>query len=191
MKRNITVSQFKFHTIESAPEGAKQALEGAEQALGFVPSLYAGLAESPQALEAYLKLGDIFGDSTLPPKEQQVVLLATSVENGCEFCVAAHSFLARNVAKLNEEDLQALRDNRDLPTARLQSLAQLTRRVVRERGWVNETEVAAFIAAGFSQANVLEIVLGVAMKTLSNYANHVLHTPLDQAFEADRWQKSL
>ena len=119
------------------------------------------------------------------------MLLATSVENGCEFCVAAHSFLARNVAKLNEEDLQALRDNRDLPTARLQSLAQLTRRVVRERGWVTETEVAAFIAAGFSQANVLEIVLGVAMKTLSNYANHVLHTPLDQAFEADRWQKSL
>jgi len=183
------MSDFQFHTIESAPEAAKSALEGAQQSLGFVPSLYAGLAESPQALEAYLKIGEIFGDSTLTAQEQQVVLLATSVENGCEFCVAAHSFLARNVAKLGEEDLQALRENRDLPTTRLQTLADLTRQVVRGRGRVNETEVAAFIEAGFTRANVLEVVLGVTMKTLSNYANHLLETPLDEAFAADRWTK--
>ncbi len=184
------MTQFAFHTIDSAPEAAKAALEGAQKSLGFVPSLYAGMAEAPTVLAGYLAIGDSFAKASLSPQEQQVVLLATSVENGCEFCVAAHCFIARNLARLGEADIQALRDNAELPTARLQALAKFTRLVVQQRGWVNETAVDAFIAAGFTKANVLEVVLGVSMKTLSNYANHLLETPLDDAFAADAWQKA-
>ncbi len=184
------MTNFDFHTIESAPQAAKPALEGAQNSLGFVPSLYAGMAEAPAVLNAYLQLGEQFGSTSLSAAEQQVVSIAASVENGCEFCVAAHSFIARNVAKLDEGDIQALRANGQLPNERHQALAEFTRLVVRQRGWVADEAVQAFVAAGFTKAQVLEVVLGVTMKTLSNYANHLLSTPLDAAFAQDEWHKA-
>lgn len=182
------MTQFRFHDVASAPPDAKPLLEGAQKKMGFIPSLYAGLAESPAALKLYFDISDAFGKTSFTPVEQQVVLLAVSVENGCEFCVAAHSFIARQMVKVPSPVVDALRARTSLPDARLQSLAAFARKIVRERGWVAPADVDTFLSAGFTRAQVLETIMGVTMKTLSNYANHVLCTPTDAAFAAEAWR---
>ncbi len=181
------MSQFTLHTPETAPEGARDTLTNVTKHYGFLPNVLAGLAEAPVALHGYVGLSEQFGKSSLNAKEQQVVLLATSVINECSFCVAAHSFVARNAAKLDDANLQALRNGTVLPDARLNALAQFTRAVVNERGWVNGAALDAFLSAGFSKAQVLEVITGVALKTLSNYANHVLETPVNAQLKAETW----
>ncbi|MDX2299891.1 MAG: carboxymuconolactone decarboxylase family protein [Xanthomonadaceae bacterium] len=176
---------FTLHTPESAPEAARDTLTRVAKHYGFLPNLLGGLAEAPAALHGYIALSEQFGKCSLDAQEQQVVLLATSVINECGFCVAAHSFVARNAAKLDDANLQALRSGGKLPDARLDALAQFTRAVVNERGWVNSAVLDAFLAAGFSKAQVLEVITGVALKTLSNYANHVLETPVNAQFKAE------
>lgn len=184
------MSHYTFHTIESAPEATRPILQKAKQALGFVPSLYAGLANSPPALQAYLAVADCFDKTSLSPVERQVVLLAVSAENGCDFCVAAHSFIAKKMTGVPEPVVSALRDRRAPDDAKLAALAHYTRAVVVERGWVaDHPALQAFLAAGYSREQALEVVLGVTQKTLSNYANHLLKTPLNAQFESERWSR--
>jgi AhpD family alkylhydroperoxidase len=180
---------FKLHTVESAPAISATVLDGANKTLGFIPNLYAHLAESPAALQAYKQVGALFEKSGLKPEEQQVVLLAASVQNRCAYCVAAHSFIAKNMAKVNGDIIAALRNGGALPDARLDALAGFARAVVRERGWVADgPELRAFYAAGYTPRHALDVVLGVTMKTLSNYANHLSATPLDDAFADEAWE---
>lgn len=184
------MSDYVFHTPESAPEGAGPALAQSKARLGFVPNLYAGLANAPAALEGYLAVSAAFEHASLSPAERQVVLLTTSVRNGCTFCVAAHSMIAKKMAGVPQAVVQALRDDRDPPDVRLAALAAFTRAVVDQRGWVKDSPAwAQFLQAGYTPAQALEVVLGVTQKTLSNYANHLLDTPLNPAFEADRWSR--
>lgn len=183
------MSRFKNHTVESAPEGARQVLEGAQKSLGFVPNLYARLAESPAALNAYLDLGKRFESSSLSPTEQQVVSLSASVVNGCEFCVAAHSVIAKNMVGVDASIVDAVRDGRAIADAKLEALATFTRAVVNERGWVAGPATDAFIAAGYSPQQALDVVLGVTMKTLSNYANHLTETPVNEQFASEAWAR--
>lgn len=182
------MTTFRFHDLDSAPAASRPLLEGALKSFGFVPGLLAGMAESPAALAAYTDLSAGFGRSGLTPVEQQVVLLAVSVENACEFCVAAHSFVARNAVKVPPAVIDALRAGGGLPDPRLDDLATFARRLVRARGRAGDADLRAFLAAGYTPAQALDVVLGVAMKTLSNYANHLLKTPVDAAFAAERWE---
>jgi uncharacterized peroxidase-related enzyme len=183
------MSTFQVHTIESAPAGSTQILEKAQKGLGFVPNLYGVLAESPALLEAYTSIGSTFDRSSFDATERQVVLLSVSLENGCDYCMAAHSTIA-GMQGVPEHVVEALRAGTPLADARLETLGQFTRQVVRERGRVSEQDVQAFLDAGFTRAQVFEVILGVGMKTLSNYANHIAHTPLDEAFEAQAWTAS-
>jgi len=182
------MTTFRFHDLDSAPAASRPLLAGAKKSLGFIPSLYAGMAESPAALKAYTELSATFARSGLGGVEQQVVLLAVSVENACEFCVAAHSFVARNVVKAPGAVVDALRAGGPLPDARLDALAEFARRIVTSRGRVNDADLQAFFDAGFNREQALDVVLGVSMKTLSNYANHLLETPVDEAFAPERWE---
>lgn len=184
------MTEFRFHDVTSAPSAAKPVLDSLQKKFGFMPGLYAGLAESPAALQQYLDGSDAFAKTSLSPAEQQVVLLAVSVENGCEFCVGAHSFIARQMIKLPSPVVDALRSRLPLPDPRLDSLATFTREIVRERGWVSNLDVEAFLAAGFTRAQVLEVIMGVSLKTLSNYANHILATPLNKEFAAEAWRRA-
>lgn len=184
------MSEFEFHDLASAPAGSRSLLEAASQSLGFTPNLYAGLAESPTALRSYLEGAERFQRSSLSPVEQQVVLLVTSVENGCEFCVAAHSMIARRMVKVPSPIVDALREGTRLPEPRLDVLATFTRAVVRERGWVPPSLLAATFAAGFSRAQILDVIVGVSVKTLSNYANHLLKTPVNPQFASEAWHRS-
>ena len=183
------MANFSFHDPSSAPAESRPLLEGAIRQLGFLPALFAGLAESPAALKAYMDTSQSFAGSSLSAVEQQVVLLAVSAANGCEFCVAAHSFIARNMVKVPSPVVDGLRAGGQLPDPRLQALAKFTRRVVAERGWVADAAVDEFLAAGFNRAQALDVVLGVSLKTLSNYANHLMKTPTNAELASEAWRK--
>lgn len=181
------MNTFVVHSHETSPEGSRPLIAAAKAKFGFVPNLIGMLAESPAAAGGYLGIGDQFDQSSFSPVERQVVLLAVSFENSCDYCMAAHSVVA-GMSHVPAAAIEALRTGAALPDARLDALATFTRAVVRERGRVPDAAVATFLAAGFTRAQVLEVVLGVAMKTLSNYANHIARTPLDDAFAPALWE---
>lgn len=181
------MSQFTFYPIEKAPKAAQALLADAQQKYGFIPNLLAGFAESPATLQAYLDLGAVLNKTSLTPVEQQVVLLAASAENHCTYCVAAHSLIAKRMVKADADIVKALRELKSLPDSKLNALAIFTRAVVKQRGNVVGNALDEFLNAGYTRQQVLEVVLGVAMKTLSNYANHIMDTPLDSAFQPEAW----
>ncbi|MEO1040174.1 MAG: carboxymuconolactone decarboxylase family protein [Pseudomonadota bacterium] len=175
------MAQFEIHDETTAPDSSRLRLSDVKSAIGFIPNLYGALAESPAVFAAYTTVAALLDKTSLTGAEVQVVLLTASEENGCQYCLAAHSGLAKG-AGLDDAEIAALRSGGELADARLQALAEFTRRVVVERGWVGEDAVDAFIAAGFTRANVLDVILGVSLKTVSNYANHIIDTPIDEQF---------
>jgi AhpD family alkylhydroperoxidase len=177
------MTTFTSHTIETAPAGSKARLGDVKSAWGFVPQLHGVLAESPVALEAYDTLFGLVAKSTLNPAEQQVAYQAINVFNECEYCTAGHTFLSRK-AGVPEDAIQAIRNGEPIADHRLQTLRAFAEAVVRERGFVGDAAVDAFIEAGFTRENVLEIVTIAATKTISNYVNHITHTP-KESFMAD------
>lgn len=171
------MTKFSVHTIETAPEGSKDRLAAVKKSWGFAPNLQATFAESPLALEAYDTLfGLVAQRSTLTPAEQQAAYLAVNVFHECEYCTSGHTWLARN-AKLDEASIKSLRDGAPLADARLQALRTFILLVLKERGFAGDAAVDQFIAAGFTKAQVLEVVTIIATKTMSNYVNHLTHTP--------------
>ncbi len=182
------MSDFVIHTIETAPEGSRDALAEVEAKYGTVFNLFGALAESPVAVHAYQTLGDLFEQGTFTPPERQLLLLTISAENGCEYCVAAHSAGAA-MAALDNRAIEAVRDGTPIADARLATLRDFALAVVRQRGWLSPDQVEAFIASGFTKAQVLEVIVAVALKTISNYTNHIAQPPLDAPFEATRWTR--
>lgn len=180
---------YPIHTVETAPEAAKATLADAEKAYGFVPNLLAMMAEAPALLKAYRALSGLFDETSLSPAERQVVLLTTSYENDCEYCVAAHSAIA-TMQKVPSDVVQAIRDGKPITDRKLEALRRFTAAVVNTRGWPSDAETEAFLNAGYGRQQVLEVVLGVGIKTVSNYANHMADTPLDQAFARVAWSKA-
>jgi uncharacterized peroxidase-related enzyme len=177
---------FDIHTETSAPRQSHGLLAASRAAYGAIPNLHGVMAEAPALLEAYQELTRIFSASSLSPAEQQVVILAASYENNCAYCVAAHTAIA-SMAKVPRNVVEALRAGTAIADPKLQALRAFTARVVASRGWPTEAELQAFTGAGFTRANVLEVVLGVGLKTLSNYANHIAETPLDPVFARFAW----
>ena len=182
------MSKFRIHDPSSAPARSKAVLVEAQKTLGFVPNLYGMLAESPALLQGYTTLSAIFAEGSLTPVERQVVLLSTSFENGCDYCMAAHTALA-GMQGMPRKVIVAIREGDSIDDPKLRALSDFVRQVVRGRGWVPDDEVQSFLDAGYSHAQVLEVILGVGIKTMSNYANHLAETPLDTAFEPHRWSK--
>jgi len=177
------MSTFTVHTPETAPEASKARLATVGKAWGFVPQLHGMLAESPVALEAYDTLFGLAAKSSLTPAEQQVAYMAINVFHECEYCTMGHTFLSRQ-SGLPEVEIQALRSSKPLSDARLEALRSFAEAVVRERGFAGDGAVEAFLGAGFTKANVLEVVTIAATKTISNYTNHITHTP-KEAFMSD------
>lgn len=181
------MTRFKMHTIETAPEASRSMLEASRKELGFLPNHLVALADSPAALRGYQALSDLFAKSSLSPIEQQVVALTVSMENECEFDVAAHSTIARGTTKVPGPIVDALRKNGKLPDVRLDALAVFVRSVIRGHGWVTESTVKTFVDAGYDRKQLLDVILGVSMKTLSNFTNNILATPVNKEFEGQRW----
>jgi AhpD family alkylhydroperoxidase len=183
MNRRLQMTRFDLHTPETAPEGSRAQLETTTKAWGFTPKLHAILAESPAALIGYDTLFSLVAASSLSPIEQQVAYQAINVFHGCEYCTMGHTYLSR-AAGMDEADVQALRADRAPKDPKLAALWGFARAVVETRGFAGDAAVDAFIASGFTRANVLDVVTIAATKTISNYTNHLTHTP-KEAFMAD------
>ena len=179
--------KFEFHTIESAPESVKPDLEAAKKAYGAVPNLYRGFATNPATLKIYLAFNEqLQQHGTLSPIEQQVVYLTVSAENGCTYCVGAHSVLA-DMSKMPAVMVEELRNQTALTDAKLNALHNFTLSVMEHRGWVPEADLDEFAQAGYNESQALEVLTIIAQKTISNYTNHIAETPLDKAFEKFAW----
>lgn len=189
------LSEYKMtlqpQTLETAQGRTRAVLEKAHKQVGFIPNMYANMVQSPGVLETYLDGYAAFRkESGFTPVEQEVVFLAISRENGCEYCVSAHSVIADKFSGVPKEITDAIRDGGPLPDSGLRALAEFTQTMVRSRGLPGRAQVEAFLDAGFSERHVLEIVLAIAVKTLSNYSNHLFHTTLDDVFASRRWSDS-
>jgi len=180
------MTDFTLYDIESAPESSKPLLESSVAAFGMIPNLHAVMAESPELLEAYQKLHTLFSASTFNAEEKTVVWQTINVANECHYCVPAHTGIAHSM-KVDPAITAALRDRQDMPTEALQVLHETTLGLFRNRGRLTETELERFYAAGYNKRQLLEIVLGIGQKTLSNYTNHLADTPVDEAFQPFAW----
>lgn len=173
------MSRLTIHTLDSAPEGAKERLETAKKNNGFLPNLIGVLANAPTALETYQVVGGINAKTGLTPQEREVVQITAATLNGCGFCVAGHTALARKKLGMPEEVVQALRNTEALSDTKLNALAQFTIAVMENKGNVSDDVLKTFFEAGYSEANALEAVLGVSLATLCNYANNLARTPIN------------
>lgn len=176
-------------TIEDTRPEARPLLEGAQKQYGMVPNMYARMANLPDLLATYLYGYERFRKhSSFTPAEQEVILLSISHENGCTYCMAAHSWVAQNVSKTPPDVIEAIRTGSPVPDPKLAALSRFTTTMVRTRGNPTVQDAQQFLEAGFSDVNVLEIILAIAVKIISNYSNHVFHTPVDAAFAACEWK---
>jgi len=183
----IFMARLTLHTAQSAPEPTQAALAAAEKGAGYLSNLLGVLASAPAALEAYQTLSQINARAGLTLQEREVVQLVAGTLHGCTFCVAGHTALARNKAKLSPEVVDALRAQGTLPDERLQALAAFTQAVIRTRGRVDDAELKALRDAGFTEGNALEVILGVGLATICNFANNLAQTPLNEQLSEYAW----
>lgn len=182
------MTDFPLHDETTAPEGARTALAQTRKSFGMIPNLERVMANAPPLLAAYSAAWDLFAETTLTPLEQQVVYQTANYENECDYCVPWHTQLATK-AGADEATLAALREGRRLADPRLEALRHFTRQLIHNRGKASEAELEEFLAAGFTRTQVLEVVLGIAVKTMSNFTNSLVGTPLDKAVAKLAWHK--
>lgn len=177
---------FTLHTPETAPEASRSAMAATTEKFGFLPNLVREMAEAPATLRGYLGLGELLEETSLSPVEQQLALASVSMANGCEYCVAAHSAGLRQVG-FPPDQLDALREGSPLADEKLEALKAFAFAVAETRGRPDAETLRAFRQAGYENRQVLEVILAVGMKTISNYVNHIAETPLDRELGAFEW----
>ncbi|HZL70814.1 MAG TPA: carboxymuconolactone decarboxylase family protein [Planctomycetota bacterium] len=177
------MTPYPVHTIETAPEGSKASLRALEETLGMIPNLAASMAESPELIRGFLAIRKIFAEGTFTPTEIQILSLTNAFENGCPYCMALHSALALKEGA-SKATVEALREGRSPVEAKFKALSDFSRTLVRERGRAHPRE---FLAAGYTKAQALEVVLGIAASILPNFAHHLTEGPVDKAFQAHLW----
>lgn len=193
MKPNTVVSAEKFHpeteettmsriptpaTIEAAPAASRPLLETVKQQLGIAPNLFRLVSNSPAALEGYLSLSGALAKGALPAPTRERIALAVAEINGCSYCLSAHTYLGKNLAKLDDAEITANR-NGCSNDAKAESAVKFAVKVARERGHVSEADLRAVKSAGYNDAQVIEMVLHVALNTWTNYINEVAKTDID------------
>ena len=184
------MTKLTIHDLNTAPEQSKPLLEASLKANGRIPGLHGVLASSPELLEAYQALHKLFVASSFDNEELTVVWQTINVEHECHYCVPAHTGIA-NMMKVDPAITEALRNSEPLPTAKLQALHDTTLAIVRQRGYITDEQVGAFFSAGYQERQLLEIILGLSQKVISNYVNHIAETPVDKVFEKYQWSKSV
>jgi alkylhydroperoxidase family enzyme len=179
---------FQRHTPDTAPEASKPLLADVRGQFGFIPNLQGFMAESPELLAAHNALWAAFSQSSLSQHEQQVVFMTAIYENNCHYCMAGHTTMAK-MQKLGDDVIASLRNGGAIADPKLEALHRFTTLVVRDRGFVADHDVQAFLDAGYTRRNLLDVVLGVSIKIQSNYTNHLVGTPLDPFMKGNEWTK--
>lgn len=177
------MSRLTIHTIESAPTQSQERVEKAQKNNGFLPNLIGVLAGAPSALEMYQEVGAMNARSSLSAAEREVVQITAATLNRCAFCVAGHTAISTKQKLFADDDLQALRESSALSDAKFNALALFTQAVMQHKGAVSDEDLQAFLASGYGEQQALEVVLGVALATLCNYANNLAQTPINPQLE--------
>ena len=180
--------EFKLHDQTTAPEAALPFFESAQNLFGFVPNVLRIQAGAPALLEGYMTLSKIFSTTSFSPAEQQIILMCVSYANNCTYCMAAHTGGAMK-SGADDKAIESIRAGTPVADSRLEALCGFVKTVVDKSGFVPPEEIDAFLAAGFTQQNVLEVILGIAVKTMTHYANHMADTPLDAQLSPLAWEK--
>lgn len=181
------MSSYPIHTIDTAPEGSKRALETLHQAFGMVPNLAATMAGSPPLVNSFVAAFGQFAGGSFTAAERQILLLSNAVANSCAWAVAFHSTMALKEGA-DPEDVAAIRRGQLPREPRHAALSRLTRTLIDKRGHLGAADAEAFRAAGFGQAQLLEVVTGVAVSTLANYTGNIADPPLETPFQAQAWK---
>ena len=165
-----------------APQASRDLLEKAEKNYGFIPNILGVMANSPALLEAYMSLSQIFEKTDFSAAEKQTVLLAVSTENECDYCKSAHTAIGK-MQGVDDAVLKAIASGDKLPDDKLDVLFNFTRTMVEKRGHPSADDLQTFFDAGYSEAQVQDVIVGIGMKTMSNYNNHIAETPVDEQFK--------
>jgi len=181
------MNTYPIHTIESAPEDAKQSLQFLQKAFGMIPNLAATMASSPSLVNTFVAAQGQFGGENFTGGERQVLLLTNAVTNECSWAVAFHSAMAIKQGVAAAE-VDAIRERRLPSDPRLAALSSTTRQLIDNRGHLDEGDMDAFLAAGFDGAQLLEVITGVAISTMANFAGNIAQPPLEQPFQAHAWK---
>lgn len=179
---------FPLHDETSAPEGARDALATTKRNFGMIPNLERVMASAPALLAAYSGAWDLFDTTSLNPVERQVVYQTANFENECDYCVPWHSFLAKK-AGMTPQDVEALRSGARLSDPKLEALRRFARQLTHNRGKVSQADLQNFFDDGYGSQQALEVVLGLAVKTMSNFTNSIAGTPLDRSVQSLAWSK--
>jgi len=179
-------------TIETVNQLASSIINNTKKTMGFVPNMYTGMANNPALLDAYVHSYKTFRqNSGFNAIEQEVIFLSIAYENECDYCMAAHSFVADKASKVPTEITDAIRSNGTITDEKLKALSTLARIITRNRGHVTNQEIIDFLDAGYNENHVLGVITGVGVKTFSNYFNHIAETSLDTVFKQREWSKEL
>lgn len=165
-------------TIESAPAASRELLKAVQQQLGVAPNLFRMVSNSPAALEGYVGMFGALGKGALPLATRERIALAVAEINRCGYCLSAHSYLGKNLAKLDDAEMAANRDGRSADP-RADAAVKFAVRVTQARGQVSDAELKAVRAAGYDDAQIIEIVQHVALNVWTNYINLVAQTDID------------
>ena len=182
------MTEFTFHDQKSAPEKSKLILKKLLAESG-PNSFYSILAESPEALASYIALHKAFSATSFSNEERTVIWQVINVENECHFCVPAHTKMAK-LMNISDKLINALRNETSLSNDKLESLRDFTLILLRKRGHASNEEILLFLKSGYTKKNILEIVVGIAQKTISNYINHLTKPPIDEQYKKYSWVKA-
>ena len=180
--------RFPLHDETTAPESARDALAATRRSFGMIPNLELVMATAPALLAAYSAGWELYETTSLSPIERQVVYQTANFENDCTYCVPWHTYLAQQ-AKMPARDVEALRTGAHLGEPKLEALRTFARTLIHNRGRIGEADLSAFFAAGYGEQQALEVILGLAIKTMSNFTNAIAGTPLDREVRKLAWRK--
>lgn len=177
-------------TIAQSEGIVHEILARTQKAMGMVPNMYAGMGNNAALLDSYTYSYHSFRDrSGFTPQEQEVIFLSVAVENSCEYCVAAHSFIADKMSNVPAEITDAIRTDALINDQKLRALSVFTRVMTLTRANPSQTDVDAFLIAGYTEKDILGVITGIGVKTFSNYFNHLFTTDIDKPFAERAWKK--
>ena len=181
------MATYQIHTIASAPEKSKPALEQLQQAFGVLPNIAAVIANSPKLVNSLVGVFQQVHSSSLTEPEIQIVLLTDAVANSSSYAVAFQTALALQ-QKVSPEEINAIRDRRTPKHLRFSALSTLAKTLIEKRGHLSEQELGAFFDAGFTTEQVMEVIAIVSASTITNYAGTIVNPPLEDRFQQFAWQ---
>ncbi len=180
------MTRLTLHTAHTAPEASRPLLEQSIRNNGYLPNLIGVLANAPLALETYVTVGGINARASLTLAEREVVQITAAQLHGCDFCVAGHSAIALKKAGLDTATVIALQQGLDTAQERLDAVRVFATHVIERRGHVDDADLQTFLDSGFTQEQALEVVLGVSLATLCNFANSLAQSPVNKELEPFR-----